>query len=107
MGTHISLFKETEEQSKSKLDTSQSDWITSHADLSGCRFFLNIDVHYWRFEFSFVFHYKVAVVEVQRCWNRFFQLGGNKNGLIEKSVLEKSDLFNSEDIIIKNVIYCN
>jgi len=36
MGNHISTFKETEEQSKShtRLDTSQSDWITSHADLS-------------------------------------------------------------------------
>ena len=38
MGTHISIFKETEEQSKSKLNTSQSDWITGHADLSGCKF---------------------------------------------------------------------
>ncbi len=55
------------------------------------------------FEFLFVFNFKVAVVEVQRCWNRFLQIGGNKNGLIEKNVLEKSELNNGQDIITKNV----
>ncbi len=59
MGNHISTFKETEEQSKShtRLDTSQSDWITSHADLSGCKYYIkNIDaaIEVLHFLFSFI-----------------------------------------------------
>lgn len=79
MGNYIDTFEENEEQIKSKLSASKSDWITGNADLTG-----------------------LAVVEVNRAWNRFMQLGGNKLGFIEKKALEKGEL--DQDVIIKNII---
>lgn len=43
----------------------------------------------------------MAVVEVQRYWNRFKQLGCDKNGFISASVLEKGEL--NSDVMIRNV----
>ncbi len=43
----------------------------------------------------------MAVVEVQRYWNRFQQLGGNSLGLIDLPALESGEL--DQDVIIKNV----
>lgn len=80
MGNYIGVFEETEEQIKSKLSTTQSDWITGHADLTG-----------------------LAVVEVERSWNRFLQLGGTKLGFLEKISLEKGPEL-IQDVIIKNIV---
>lgn len=79
MGNYQGVFEETEEQIKSKLSPSNSDWITGNADLTG-----------------------LAIVEVNRAWNRFLQLGGNKLGFIDKKPLEKGEL--EQDVIIKNII---
>ena len=43
----------------------------------------------------------MAVVEVQRYWNRFSQLGGNSLGVIDLTALESGEL--TQDVIIKNV----
>ena len=47
----------------------------------------------------------MAVVEVERLWNRFKQLGPDKNGNIPQKVLDKSDLF--QDTFVKNVFNYN
>ena len=36
MGYYESLFEKTEAQSSRDLATNKSDWITGHADLTGC-----------------------------------------------------------------------
>lgn len=43
----------------------------------------------------------MAVVEVQRYWMRFKQLGCDRNGFISSAGLEKGDL--NSDVIIRNV----
>jgi hypothetical protein len=43
----------------------------------------------------------VAVVEVERLWFRFKQLGADKNGYISKKLLEKGEL--GQDAFVKNV----
>ncbi len=43
----------------------------------------------------------MAVVEVQRFWSRFKQLGCDKNANLPKKVLEKGEL--SQDAFVKNV----
>lgn len=47
----------------------------------------------------------VAVVEVQRYWNRFVQLGGNSLGVIDLPALDSGEL--TQDVIIKNVNFIN
>lgn len=45
----------------------------------------------------------MAVVEVQRFWYRFKQLGCDKSGNLPKKIIEKNEL--SQDLFVKNV-YC-
>jgi hypothetical protein len=45
----------------------------------------------------------VSIIEVQRAWFRFQQLGGTKLGYLEKSALEREEL--NKDILIKNVFF--
>ena len=51
--------------------------------------------------FGFIF--LVAVVEVQRLWTRFKQLGSDKKGYLPKKIIESDDL--SQDVFIRNVVY--
>jgi hypothetical protein len=46
----------------------------------------------------------VAVVEVQRFWTRFKQLGCDKNGNLPKKAIEKGEL--NQDPFVKNVFIC-
>jgi hypothetical protein len=45
----------------------------------------------------------VAVVEVERYWFRFRQLGADKNGFLPAKVMEKGEI--TQDIFVKNVLY--
>jgi hypothetical protein len=47
----------------------------------------------------------VAVVEVQRLWSRFKQLGCDKKGYLQKKVIDSGEL--SQDVFMKNVIKTN
>ena len=44
----------------------------------------------------------VAVVEVERLWFRFRQMGADKNGFVPAKVLDKGEL--SQDIFAKNIL---
>jgi hypothetical protein len=37
MGAYQGLFEKTEDQAKINLNPSKADWITGHADLTGCK----------------------------------------------------------------------
>lgn len=43
----------------------------------------------------------MAVVEVERMWFKFRQLGADKNGFLPAKVVEKGDF--NQDIFVKNV----
>lgn len=43
----------------------------------------------------------MAVVEVQRYWNRFRQLGCDKKGFLDASIIEESSEY---DLFVKNVL---
>ena len=43
----------------------------------------------------------MAVVEVQRFWARFKQLGCDKNGNLSKKLIDKGEL--SQDLFVRNV----
>ena len=45
----------------------------------------------------------MAVVEVERYWFRFRQLGADKNGFLPAKVMEKGEI--TQDIFVKNVLY--
>lgn len=79
MGTYQSKFEKNTDQKASKLTAKEPEWITGNADETG-----------------------MAVVEVQRYWNRFLQLGGNSLGVIDLTALESGEL--TQDVIIKNII---
>ncbi|CAF0728665.1 unnamed protein product [Brachionus calyciflorus] len=79
MGAYRSVFEKNEEEKKINLSPSKGDWITGHADLTG-----------------------LAVVEVQRLWIRFNQLGCDAKGYLPKRQIERGEL--SRDIFMKNII---
>ena len=41
MGTYASSFNPTPEQSTNNLNPNQGQWITGHADQTGCKFILS------------------------------------------------------------------
>lgn len=49
------------------------------------------------------FQFKVAVVEVERFWTRYKQLGCNKQGNLQPSTIEKGEL--NSDLFVKNVSF--
>lgn len=104
MGNYISMFEKTEEEAKIILHSNKGDFITGHADLTGCKL-LKRRLRMPSFQQSFMFDiiFLVAVVEVQRLWTRFKQLGSDKKGYLPKKVIESDDL--SQDVFIRNVVY--
>lgn len=100
MGTYVSMFEKSDEESKIILHPNKGDFITGHADLTGrkcdlisqdafTRAMLNLEIS------------QVAVVEVQRMWHRFRQLGCDKKGYLSKKMIESDDI--SNDVFLKNV----
>lgn len=80
MGTVLNTLPLNETDSLTTLSPNRADWLTSHADVTG-----------------------LAVVEVERLWNRFKQLTGS----IDRTQLnpDNSAIPNelSNDIFVKNV----
>jgi hypothetical protein len=93
MGNYINLFEKNEQEQKIILSPTKSDFITGYADLTGRN-----QTKYVFFTFlnmlskSFFYSLKVAVVEVQRYWARFKQLGSDRYCNIPKGILERGEL---------------
>lgn len=82
MGTVLNTLPLTETDSLANISPNRADWLTSHADATG-----------------------LAVVEVERLWNRFKQLTGSNDQT--KLNPDNNALPNelSNDIFVKNVSY--
>lgn len=79
MGNYSTLFDLTDEQSDANLNPKSGDFAILCADLTG-----------------------MAIVEVQRFWFRFKQLGCDKKANLSKKVMEKGEL--AQDPFIKNIV---
>ena len=80
MGAVLNTLPVSETDSLSHISPNRADWLTSHADVTG-----------------------LAVVEVERLWNRFKQLTGSND--VTYLNTESNTLPNelSSDIFVKNV----
>ncbi|CAF5215488.1 unnamed protein product, partial [Rotaria magnacalcarata] len=79
MGAVFNTLPLSETENLSNISPNRADWLTSHADATG-----------------------LAVVEVERLWNRFKQLTGSKDQT--KLYPDSSTVANelSNDIFVKN-----
>jgi hypothetical protein len=82
MGAVLNTLPLSETDSLANISSNRADWLTSHADSTG-----------------------LAVVEVERLWNRFKQLTGSNDQTQLKP--DNNALPNelSNDIFVKNVSY--
>ncbi len=80
MGAVLNTLPVSETDVLEKLSPNRADWLTSHADATG-----------------------LAVVEVERLWNRFRQItGSNEQTKINPNNIRSSSEL-SYDVFVKNV----
>jgi len=80
MGTILNTLPLSETDSLAKLSPNRADWLTSHADATG-----------------------LAVVEVERLWNRFRQLTGSNDQTTLHPDHSALPTELSNDIFVRNV----